>query len=122
MVRPKGFGKKYFTLSSIQAHSCAAKLHSTLVSICLFFTKTNKDKESSGKNDPPTECESLLDSQNLYYFICSFLKRVQKVLKTKKAFHKFYNRLYYGFRRSGIHPPKLCFIHFFQINFITCKG
>jgi hypothetical protein len=122
LIRPKGFGKKYFTLSSVQAHSCAVKLHSKLVSVCLFFTKTNKDKESSGKNDPPTECESLLDPQNLYCFIHSFFKRAQKVLKAKKAFHKLHSRLYYGFCRSGIHPPKLCLIHFFQNKFYTYKG
>ncbi|MDR1614889.1 MAG: hypothetical protein LBS26_04885 [Campylobacteraceae bacterium] len=114
MIRPKGFGKKYFTLSSIQAHSCTAKLHSKLVSVCLFFTKANKDKEPTSENDPPTESKNLLDYLNVY---CIFSKQTQKI-KSKKAFYRFYNCLHYDFCRSGIDPPKtFSFTHFFNAKF-----
>ncbi|MDR2099576.1 MAG: hypothetical protein LBP40_01955 [Campylobacteraceae bacterium] len=121
MIKPKGFGKRYFTLSSIQAHSCAAKLHGVLVSVHLFFAKTNKDKESSGENDPPQECENPCDYLNLHHFCCLFLRRVQKISKTKRHFYKIYNRLCYGFCRSGIHPPNFTFTNFLK-NIITPKG
>ncbi|MDR0408650.1 MAG: hypothetical protein LBH45_07040 [Campylobacteraceae bacterium] len=114
LVRPKGFGKKYFTLSSIQAHSCAVKLHSKLVSIRPFFAKTAK--EPSGKNDPPTEYGELLDCMDLHYCCSFFPKYTQKVSKPKKAFCKTHN-CYYGFRRSGIHPPKFLSTDFFQNRF-----
>jgi hypothetical protein len=37
---PRGFGKKYFTLASIQAHSSGVKLHASITAILsksLFF-------------------------------------------------------------------------------------
>ncbi|MDR0579549.1 MAG: hypothetical protein LBG21_02990 [Campylobacteraceae bacterium] len=122
MIRPKGFGKKYFTLSSIQAHSCAAKLHSRLVSVHLFFVKTNKDKEPSDKDDPPPKCNNLLEYSILHYYNFFFLKCTQKISKAKKAFCKFCSYSYYGFCRSGIHPPKTLLIQSLKQNLKFMKG
>ena len=103
MIKPKGFGKKYFTLSSIQAHSCATKLHSQFVSVSIFFTKANKDKELNDEDDPPTWYSELFSFLNLHGF---FIKCTQKSSRVvKKLFCKLYNLLHYGFCRSGIHPP-----------------
>jgi len=110
LIRPKGFRKKYFTLSSIQAHSCAAVLHSKLVSVCLFFTKTNKDKDENDEDSPPPgeNPSPLLGFVSLRQYLPKLTYKVSKW--RENLFHKSYIRLYYGFRRSGIHPP-LIFPH-----------
>ncbi|MDR2342877.1 MAG: hypothetical protein LBD84_07560 [Campylobacteraceae bacterium] len=111
MIKPKSFGKKYFTLSYIHAHLYAAKLHGRLASMYLFFVKTNKDKESSDKDDPPLEYESLIEYPNYNFF---FSKCTKKISKLKKVFCEFCNYSYYGFCRSGIHPPKNFFNSIFK--------
>ena len=50
----RGFGKNYFTLSSILAHAVAHKLHSQVTSAQTLL-RLNNDKEPLEEGDPPEE-------------------------------------------------------------------
>ena len=107
-MRPKGFGKRYFTLTSIQAHALAPKLHAqtTRESTHLSLNFENND---TADEDPPDEELStlvcLLNDKpchcNCYFNRLTYLIFLRvKFLSTKNC-----NCRFYSFRRSGTHPP-----------------
>ncbi len=51
MKSPQGFGKKYFTLSSIQAHSVAVTLHGLLISAKNHLITKLKISSQDDEND-----------------------------------------------------------------------
>lgn len=108
-----GFGKKYFTLSSIQAHSVAINLHSVItsaknhLSTKLLLSSENDDEE---EESPPNLQESLLSCflQNKKPCHCDCVFKRKTALAV--ALFKFiprcpYYNTFFAFRRTGVHPP-----------------
>jgi hypothetical protein len=107
-MRPKGFGKRYFTLSSILAHAVAPKLHSQItresVHQGVLFEESGAeedappDEELTGLpcrlNDKPCHCNCYFNHLTRLVFL--FLKH----FSTKTC-----NCRFYSFRRTGTHPP-----------------
>ena len=107
-MRPKGFGKRYFTLTSILAHAVAPKLHSQTTRESAHLT-VNFDESSALDEDPPDEELTTLPCLfndkpchcNCYYNRLTYLIFLcVKFLCTKNC-----NCRFYSFRRSGTHPP-----------------
>ncbi len=105
----RGFGKNYFTLASILAHSTAPRLQAQATLFGLFkydaFLGDVEEEES-----PPDE-ELLLSSLSLQatkacHCNCFFKKRIRLILLLNHFIPRcaFYNK-YFAFRRSGSHPP-----------------
>ena len=108
-----GFGKKYFTLCSIQAYAVAQKLHSVItsykshLSTKLSLSCENDDKE---EESPPNLQESLLS-----YFIqnkkpchcdCVFKRKTALAVTLFKFIPRCpYYDTFFAFRRTGVHPP-----------------
>ena len=108
MKAPKGFGKKYFTFSSILAYAIQSKIHSIAVKTD-YLIKHNliKESEELDENDPPLVelLPNLIDAKPCH---CNLIYKL-KIFLTIKA-HTFiprcpYYTTYFAFRRSGIHPP-----------------
>ena len=56
MRSPKGFGKKYFTLASILAHSAESKLQNLIIKSAHFFKfNFEEEEEELDENDPPSD-------------------------------------------------------------------
>lgn len=108
-----GFGKKYFTLSSIQAYSAATKLHSIItscknhLSVKLSISSENdKDEEES----PPDLQEIIQNTylQNRKPCHCDCIFKIRTALAV--SLFKFIPRCpyyckFFAFRRTGVHPP-----------------
>ncbi|MDD3007808.1 MAG: hypothetical protein RBR70_10795 [Arcobacter sp.] len=107
-----GFGKKYFTLSSIQAHSVAPKLHSIVTSSKNYLNKklsisSEKDEE---EESPPNLQENLLsvflENKKPCHCDCVFKRRTALVVALFKFIPRCpYYTTYFAFRRTGVHPP-----------------
>ena len=108
----KGFGKKYFTLSAIQAYSLATQLHSVLTSTknhinnkLLISNENDEDDEA-----PPNLIEKLtlclIQNKKPCHCECIFKKRTALAITLFKFIPRcpFYNA-FFAFRRTGIHPP-----------------
>ena len=108
---PRGFGKKYFTFSSILAHSVAQKLHSLNVSL-QTYEYFNKYDSSKQEEDSPPEEELLLCSSLQYnkpcHCDCFFKRKTNLAIKLFKFIPRcpYYNT-FFAFRRTGVHPPQL---------------
>ena len=106
-----GFGKKYFTLCSIQAYSVAPKLHSVITSSKNHLT--TKLKISS--NEEEEESPSLLQESLLSCFLqnkkpchcdCVFKRRTALAVALFKFIPRCpYYDTFFAFRRTGVHPP-----------------
>ncbi|RBQ31021.1 hypothetical protein ACNSOS_05190 [Aliarcobacter vitoriensis] len=108
-----GFGKKYFSLSSIQAHSVAISLHNKVVS-CKNHLK-NKLQLSSKNDEEIEELEPTISQILLSCFIskskpchcdCFFRKKTALAVRLFKFIPRCpYYTTYFAFRRTGVHPP-----------------
>ncbi|WP_121627522.1 hypothetical protein [Poseidonibacter antarcticus] len=107
-----GFGKKYFSLSAIQAYSLATQLHSVITS-----TKNHINKKSllSFENDDEEEAPPSLQENLLLCLVlnkkpchceCFFRRRTALAITLFKFIPRcpFYNT-FFAFRRTGVHPP-----------------
>ncbi len=112
MKRPKGFGKRYFSLTAIQAYAVAPKLHARFVSYqtSTYHSSVHEEEEE----DPP---EELLEattctlSQKPCHCNCYFRARAKLLLKLVKRIPKCNCKCrFFSFRRTGTHPPLLSFI------------
>jgi len=107
-----GFGKKYFSLSAIQAYSLATQLHSVITSaknhlnIKLLISSENEEEEES----PPSLQENLLLclvlNKKSCHCECFFRSKTALALTLFKFIPRcpFYNT-FFAFRRTGVHPP-----------------
>lgn len=108
-----GFGKKYFTLSSIQAYSAATKLHSIITSTknhlnVKLSISSEDDKE---EEDSPPNLQDLI--QNCYtqnikpcHCDCFFKNRTALAVSLFKFIPRCpYYCKFFAFRRTGVHPP-----------------
>jgi len=105
---PKGFGKNYFSLSAICAHSSSAKLHAQ----CSAFTHISRNTSFANleeEDDPLLELEMLIQ-ENEFLSIssschcnCIFKNRLYTLLQ----YFKFIQQTFFIFNknRSGISPP-----------------
>ncbi len=107
-----GFGKKYFTLSSIQAYTLATKLHSVITSFENHITK--KLSKISNQEEQEESC-TLLEESLLSCFLqnkrpchcdCVFKSKTALAVVLFKFIPRcpYYNT-FFAFRRTGVHPP-----------------
>ena len=109
----KGFGKKYFTLSAIQAHSVAPKLHSVITS---YKNHSNKKLSISSKDEnEEDESVPILQENLISYLIqrtkpchcdCVFRRKTALAITLFKFIPRCpYYDTFFAFRRTGVHPP-----------------
>ena len=107
-----GFGKKYFTLSSILAFAVAPKLHSVSTS---FKINLNKKLSNTASEQEEEESSILLQEVLLSNFIqnkkpchcdCFFRNKTALAVSLFKFIPRcpYYNT-FFAFRRTGVHPP-----------------
>jgi hypothetical protein len=105
---PKGFGKRYFSLASIQAHSVAQALACTASRIETYALTLHRDREN--EEDPPEESEATLSclfSDTPCHCDCYFRRRTRRILRYSRSLcYAQCNCRFYSFRRTGIHPPR----------------
>jgi hypothetical protein len=105
---PKGFGKRYFTLASIQAHSVAHSLCSRSARVDALECRLQKERESD--EQPPDDPESVLaclaDAKPCHCN-CYYNRRTRRtLLRSKHLCYSQCNCRFYSFRRTGVHPPR----------------
>ena len=115
-MKVKGFGKKYFTLASIQAHSNAPKLHAIFTAI---NHSINEKLKISSNNDEEDELSIQLEQSLLSCTLlnnkpchceCVFKGIAALAVKLFKFIPRCpYYTTYFAFRRTGVHPPLLSF-------------
>ena len=113
MRSPLGFGKNYFTFSSVLAHSVENKLQSQISQVnALMHKKLSTQEDELEEDEPPVEVLSSSCSLQLKPCHCNCFYE----LKTRLALLinifiprcPFYTT-YFAFRRTGVHPPHLLF-------------
>ena len=107
-----GFGKKYFTLCSIQAYAVAPKLHSVITS---YKSHLSTKLSLSCENDEEEESTPLLQESLLSCFIqnkkpchwdCVFKRRTALAVALFNFIPRCpYYDTFFAFRRTGVHPP-----------------
>lgn len=111
----KGFGKRYFKLSSIIAYSTAIKLNSQEVVFSLFRSgKIAQLSEMEDEEEDPPNDIFLINTK-----ICNCAKAYcRKVRLTLRLNHFIprcpYYTTWYAFRRTGVHPPILLLLMCFK--------
>ncbi|MDD5360239.1 MAG: hypothetical protein PHI79_03875 [Sulfurovaceae bacterium] len=102
----KGFGKRYFKLSSIVAYSTAIKLNSQEVafSFLKFGKKVINAEINDEEEDPPNDI-FLTNTK-----ICNCAKAYYHKARLTLLLNHFiprcpYYTTWYAFRRTGVHPP-----------------
>jgi hypothetical protein len=125
---PKGFGKKYFTLSAILACSIQNKLQAAVSSIHSLFYKDHKKEFKDEEESPPEEllellAPTLLSNNKPCHCDCFFRH------KTQLAIHLFhfiprcpFYTTYFAFRRSGVHPPFHSLLFILKIKKTNIQG
>ncbi len=108
---PKGFGKRYFSLASVQAHSVAPKLLG-LRSCLTSYARTvacERESEDDPPETPPEATECLVSDKPCH---CDryFRRRTTLTLRAcRKKSACNCNCRFYSFRRTGVHPPTVSF-------------
>ena len=107
-----GFGKKYFTLCSIQAYAVAPKLHSVITS---YKSHLSTKLSISSENDDEEESVPILQENLISYLIqrtkpchcdCVFRRKTALAITLFKFIPRCpYYDTFFAFRRTGVHPP-----------------
>ncbi len=109
MRSPLGFGKNYFTFSSVLAHSVQNKLQSQIAKVDSLIHKKISKQEDELEDDPPIEVLILSHNSQLKACYCNcFYKLKTKLALTNNIFIPrcpFYTTCF-AFRRTGVHPPQ----------------
>lgn len=108
-----GFGKKYFTLCSIQAYAVAPKLHGVITSYKNHLsTKLSLSSEDEKEEDesPPNLQENLVSvfllNKKPCHCDCVFKRRTALAVALFKFIPRCpYYDTFFAFRRTGVHPP-----------------
>lgn len=114
MKSPKGFGKSYFSFSSILAYSVQTTINNqwTIAKETLRY-KSSKNVDEIEDEDPPGTLISTLEttlSNKACHCDCHFKKRTKLAVLLFKFISRCpYYTTYFAFRRSGVHPPYLSF-------------
>jgi hypothetical protein len=105
---PLGFGKKYFTFSSVLAHSVQSTLESQVCRTHSLLQQQYSDEEALLDEDPPTEILEVIVALNTKPCHCNcFFKvktRLALLLNTFIPRCPYYTTCF-AFRRTGVHPP-----------------
>ena len=109
----KGFGKKYFTLSAIQAYSVAPKLHSVITSYKNHLNKklliSSKDENEEDESVPILQeslISCLVQRTKPCHCDCVFRRKTALAITLFKFIPRCpYYDTFFAFRRSGVHPP-----------------
>jgi hypothetical protein len=111
-----GFGKKYFTLCSIQAYAVAPKLHSVITSYKnhintkLTSSENEKDEEESPPNLEEILLSSFLQNSKPCHCDCFFKRKTALAVNLFKFIPRCqYYCKFFAFRRTGTHPPTLTY-------------
>lgn len=107
MKAPRGFGKRYFTLASIQAHSVAPAQNSLRVCLEAYAVALHRDRESDEEPpEEPLDALACFTSDKPCHCDCYFRRRTLLTLRTcRKTSACNCNCRFYSFRRTGVHPP-----------------
>jgi hypothetical protein len=108
MKHPKGFGKRYFSLTAIQAYAVAPKLHAISSAFVLYHTSHHPDGEEKEEDPPPELLEgtSCTLTQKPCHCNCYFRARTKLLLKLVRRIPKCNCKCrFFSFRRTGTHPP-----------------
>jgi len=108
-----GFGKKYFSLSSIQAYAVAPKLHSIITSYknhlstkLLLSSKDEKEEDESPPNLQETLISYFLQNKKPCHCDCVFKRKTALAVSLFKFIPRCpYYDAFFAFRRTGVHPP-----------------
>lgn len=110
MRSAKGFGKNYFTFSTILAYSVENKIKFSMIRIDDLLKNINIKKSNElDENDPPLEIlTSICNSKIIIGSYCNCLYKLKTILSLK--INHFiprcpYYTTYFAFRRTGVHPP-----------------
>ncbi|MCT7534291.1 hypothetical protein HOO34_01735 [Aliarcobacter cryaerophilus] len=115
-MKVKGFGKKYFTLASIQAYATQSKLHAKFTAL---KTNINEKLKISSNGDEEDELSKDIE-QNLLacnlinskpcHCDCLFRRKTALAVRLFQFIPRcpFYCT-FFAFRRTGVHPPQLSF-------------
>jgi len=110
---PKGFGKTYFSLSSILAYSVARTLHAQQSSFTSLTYSKLSHEEDVDEDDPPSE---ILDNHTFHNESkpCQCNCYFNHLAHIKLALHHYiprcpYYTTYFAYRRTGVHPPLFSF-------------
>ncbi|MBD3823801.1 MAG: hypothetical protein IE916_04755 [Epsilonproteobacteria bacterium] len=108
MRKPRGFGKNYFTLSSILAYSVSHKLQSQAVRAHEHFGWQGSC-EDTDEESPPDDIlltSSVLQNDKPCHCNCIFKIRIRLILLLNHFIPRCpYYTTHFAFRRSGVHPP-----------------
>lgn len=109
MKAPKGFGKRYFTLASVQAHSVAPVQNGVRVSLesCAYTLYCDRQSDEDPPEAPPEVLSCLSNDKPCH---CNRYARRHTLLTLRACRNKSScncNCRYYSFRRTGVHPPPL---------------
>jgi hypothetical protein len=112
-LKIKGFGKKYFTLASIQAHSTAPKLHAIFTAINNSINEklkisSNKDEEDElSRNTVENLLSNSLVNSKPCHCDCFFKRKTALAVRLFRFIPRCpYYTTYFAFRRTGVHPPQ----------------
>jgi len=107
-MSPKGFGKNYFTFSSVLAHSVLSTLQSQTSAIHSLAYKKLSDQDEDLEEDPPDDILQNISVLNAKPCHCNcFYKlktRLTLLINTFIPRCPFYT-VCFAFRRTGVHPP-----------------
>ncbi|MBL0687326.1 MAG: hypothetical protein JJV95_00440 [Sulfurospirillum sp.] len=115
MKSPRGFGRNYFSFSSILAYSVQNRLDAKVSSVySLLLNRLSKENKEVDEDDPPLEIlETACFATDKPCRCNCFYK-----LRTKLAIFLYhyiprcpYCSTYFTFRRSGVHPPYINYSH-----------
>lgn len=105
MRAPRGFGKRYFTLASIQAHSVAPAQNALRVCLETYATALQRNRESDEEPpEAPLEAFVCFSTDKPCHCDCYFRRRTLLTLRRKTPSCNC-NCRFYSFRRTGVHPP-----------------
>ena len=108
-MSPRGFGKTYFSLSSILAHNVQDSIGAEHVICSILLSQNQRESVQDEEDDPPPELlEEHIQTKKrrLCHCNCFFKAKARLVLlenQQKTLIDYFVQN--FTFRSSGIHPP-----------------
>ena len=106
----RGFGKKYFTLSSILAYAVSQTLHNNVLRLKNYelfkILTSSKDEEDTPPDEELNVLACSLFQSKPCHCDCYFKRKTKLAVKLFKFIPRcpFYCT-FFAFRRTGVHPP-----------------
>ncbi|AXX87474.1 MULTISPECIES: hypothetical protein [Malaciobacter] len=111
-MKPIGFGKNYFSLSSILAYAVEQRLHGMATTFKKYlniekFSFSDENEDESVCNEELTLINCFVIKSKPCHCDCVFRKKARLAV----ALFKFIPRCpyyckFFAFRRTGVHPPQ----------------